>query len=131
MPEAKLAREAELCYATMALATDYDCWHPDHDAVALATAMAVREVPRIEMALYHAVPGTERMAAGEFLQRDGTRLALSGEERELKEIVGVSDSGTGSTPEPRPTCINTMPICGIPISPGSRRSHRLSPCGSS
>ena len=31
--EAKLAREAELCYATVAMVTDYDCWHPDHDAV--------------------------------------------------------------------------------------------------
>jgi 5'-methylthioadenosine phosphorylase len=36
MPEAKLAREAELCYATVALATDYDCWHPGHDAVTVA-----------------------------------------------------------------------------------------------
>jgi len=33
MPEAKLAREAELCYASIAMVTDYDCWHPDHDAV--------------------------------------------------------------------------------------------------
>ncbi len=33
MPEAKLAREAELCYATVAMVTDYDCWHPEHDAV--------------------------------------------------------------------------------------------------
>jgi 5'-methylthioadenosine phosphorylase len=33
MPEAKLAREAELCYAAVAMVTDYDCWHPDHDAV--------------------------------------------------------------------------------------------------
>ena len=33
MPEAKLAREAEMCYATVAMVTDYDCWHPDHDAV--------------------------------------------------------------------------------------------------
>jgi 5'-methylthioadenosine phosphorylase len=33
MPEAKLAREAELCYATIAMVTDYDCWHPDHGAV--------------------------------------------------------------------------------------------------
>ena len=33
MPEAKLAREAELCYATMAMVTDYDCWHPQHDKV--------------------------------------------------------------------------------------------------
>ena len=33
MPEAKLAREAELCYATVAMVTDYDCWHPDHGHV--------------------------------------------------------------------------------------------------
>ncbi|MCR9256420.1 MAG: S-methyl-5'-thioadenosine phosphorylase [Alphaproteobacteria bacterium] len=33
MPEAKLAREAEICYATVAMVTDYDCWHPDHDNV--------------------------------------------------------------------------------------------------
>jgi len=33
MPEAKLAREAELCYATIAMVTDYDCWHSEHDAV--------------------------------------------------------------------------------------------------
>ena len=33
MPEPKLAREAEICYATVAMVTDFDCWHPDHDAV--------------------------------------------------------------------------------------------------
>ncbi len=33
MPEAKLAREAEMCYATVAMVTDYDCWHPNHDDV--------------------------------------------------------------------------------------------------
>jgi 5'-methylthioadenosine phosphorylase len=33
MPEAKLAREAEICYATIAMVTDFDCWHPGHDAV--------------------------------------------------------------------------------------------------
>jgi 5'-methylthioadenosine phosphorylase len=36
LQEAKLAREAEICYATMAMVTDYDCWHPDHDAVTVA-----------------------------------------------------------------------------------------------
>jgi len=35
MPEAKLAREAELCYATVAMVTDYDCWHPNHDDVSV------------------------------------------------------------------------------------------------
>jgi 5'-methylthioadenosine phosphorylase len=36
LQEAKLAREAEICYTTMALVTDYDCWHPHHDAVTVA-----------------------------------------------------------------------------------------------
>jgi 5'-methylthioadenosine phosphorylase len=35
--EAKLAREAEICYSTIAMITDYDCWHPDHDSVNVAT----------------------------------------------------------------------------------------------
>jgi 5'-methylthioadenosine phosphorylase len=35
LPEAKLAREAEICYATMALVTDYDCWHPQHEVVSV------------------------------------------------------------------------------------------------
>jgi 5'-methylthioadenosine phosphorylase len=34
--EAKLAREAEICYATIAMITDYDCWHPDHASVTVA-----------------------------------------------------------------------------------------------
>ncbi len=60
MPEAKLAREAELCYATVAMVTDFDCWHPDHDAVtvqqvietmtanvAAARALLARAVPKL------------------------------------------------------------------------------------
>jgi len=39
LQEAKLAREAEICYATLALVTDYDCWHPDHDAVSIETVV--------------------------------------------------------------------------------------------
>ncbi len=41
MPEAKLAREAEICYATVAMVTDYDCWHPSHDAVTMAMIVGV------------------------------------------------------------------------------------------
>ena len=41
LPEAKLAREAEIAYATLALVTDYDCWHPDHDAVTVDTVVKV------------------------------------------------------------------------------------------
>lgn len=41
MPEAKLAREAELCYASVAMITDYDCWHPDHGAVQVSDVLRV------------------------------------------------------------------------------------------
>ncbi|KAF0118580.1 MAG: 5'-methylthioadenosine phosphorylase [Rhodospirillaceae bacterium] len=41
MPEAKLAREAELCYATVGMVTDYDCWHPGHDHVSVENIIAV------------------------------------------------------------------------------------------
>ena len=41
MPEAKLAREAEMCYATVAMVTDYDCWHPDHDDVTVEAVIKV------------------------------------------------------------------------------------------
>jgi len=41
MPEAKLAREAEICYATVAMVTDYDCWHPHHDDVTVEGVVKV------------------------------------------------------------------------------------------
>ena len=41
MPEAKLAREAEICYATIAMVTDFDCWHPGHDAVTVQQIVGV------------------------------------------------------------------------------------------
>jgi 5'-methylthioadenosine phosphorylase len=41
MPEAKLAREAEICYATVAMVTDFDCWHPAHDAVSVEMVLKV------------------------------------------------------------------------------------------
>jgi 5'-methylthioadenosine phosphorylase len=64
MPEAKLAREAELRYATVAMVTDYDCWHPDHDAVTvdavIATLMAnaenARALVKAVAALVHEPP---------------------------------------------------------------------------
>jgi 5'-methylthioadenosine phosphorylase len=40
LQEAKLAREAEICYVTVAMVTDYDCWHPDHDAVTVIDIVA-------------------------------------------------------------------------------------------
>ncbi len=41
LPEARLAREAEMCYATVAMVTDYDCWHPEHDNVSVETIIRV------------------------------------------------------------------------------------------
>jgi 5'-methylthioadenosine phosphorylase len=41
LQEAKLAREAEICYATLAMVTDYDCWHPGHEAVTVDQVIAV------------------------------------------------------------------------------------------
>ena len=40
LQEAKLAREAEICYVTAAMVTDYDCWHPEHDAVTVTDIIA-------------------------------------------------------------------------------------------
>jgi 5'-methylthioadenosine phosphorylase len=58
MPEAKLAREAELCYATLALATDYDVWHPDHDAVTVEAVVQnlVKNVATAKDVLARVIP---------------------------------------------------------------------------
>jgi 5'-methylthioadenosine phosphorylase len=63
MPEAKLAREAELCYATVALATDYDCWHPGHDAVTVAQVIETmqRNVSTAREVIRNAVLGLGRI----------------------------------------------------------------------
>ena len=58
LPEAKLAREAEICYGTMAWVTDYDCWHPDHDAVTVEMVVEnlVANIANSRIILRHIVP---------------------------------------------------------------------------
>ena len=58
IPEAKLAREAEMCYAVMAWVTDYDCWHPDHDAVTvdLVVENLVANIANSRIILRHIMP---------------------------------------------------------------------------
>ncbi len=58
MPEAKLAREAELCYATVAMVTDYDCWHPEHDHVTVEQIIKVllANADKAKTLIGHAVP---------------------------------------------------------------------------
>src|SRR5207237_9312434 len=66
MPEAKLAREAELCYATVALATDYDAWHPGHDAVTVTQVIETmhKNVAVAREVIRNAVLGLGRLGAG-------------------------------------------------------------------
>lgn len=58
MPEAKLAREAEICYATVAMVTDFDCWHPDHDNVTVDSIIKVlvSNADKARSLIKHAVP---------------------------------------------------------------------------
>ena len=58
LQEAKLAREAEMCYATLAMVTDYDCWHPDHDAVTGHQVMEylARNIENVQKVILEAVP---------------------------------------------------------------------------
>jgi 5'-methylthioadenosine phosphorylase len=58
MPEAKLAREAELCYATLALVTDYDVWHDTHGAVSVESVIAnlLQNVATAKLVLQRAIP---------------------------------------------------------------------------
>jgi 5'-methylthioadenosine phosphorylase len=57
LTEAKLAREAEICYATIAMITDYDCWHPQHDAVTVAEIIEnlTRNTANVQTVLHEAV----------------------------------------------------------------------------
>ncbi len=58
MPEAKLAREAELCYSTVAMVTDFDCWHPDHDHVQVSDVIRVLQANagNARRLVQHAIP---------------------------------------------------------------------------
>jgi 5'-methylthioadenosine phosphorylase len=73
MPEAKLAREAELPYATVAMVTDYDCWHPDHDHVQVATVIRVlnENVEHARALLKRVIPmlGPARTPSAAFIER--------------------------------------------------------------
>jgi 5'-methylthioadenosine phosphorylase len=59
LTEAKLAREAEICYATIAMITDYDCWHPEHNSVSISEIIANmnRNADNVQRVLRHAIAG--------------------------------------------------------------------------
>ncbi|HSW50276.1 MAG TPA: S-methyl-5'-thioadenosine phosphorylase [Bryobacteraceae bacterium] len=73
LQEAKLAREAEICYVTVAMVTDYDCWHPDHDAVTVAQIVAnlvknAEHAAKVVAAAVARTPAERRCPCGSALQ---------------------------------------------------------------
>ena len=96
LQEAKLAREAEICYATLALVTDYDCWHPDHDSVTadLIIANLLQNAETAKRAIAEAVgriegtracPCANALSSALITQRD---LIPEQTRRELAPIIG-------------------------------------------
>ncbi|HLX41921.1 MAG TPA: S-methyl-5'-thioadenosine phosphorylase [Bryobacteraceae bacterium] len=72
LQEAKLAREAEICYVTIAMVTDYDCWHPDHDAVTVTDIIAnltanAANASKVVAAAVRAMPETRECKCGSAL----------------------------------------------------------------
>jgi 5'-methylthioadenosine phosphorylase len=96
LQEAKLAREAEICYATLAMVTDYDCWHPEHDAVTAEQILAVlgrnaetaRAVLRAAVRRLPIPRGCECATALKFALVTPPELVPEAVKRELGPIVG-------------------------------------------
>ncbi len=96
LTEAKLAREAELCYATIAMITDYDCWHPQHDAVTLDEIIGnlSRNTANVQRVLHEVVrelPDTRSCKCGSALAHailtDRTAISRATKKR-LAPIIG-------------------------------------------
>jgi 5'-methylthioadenosine phosphorylase len=96
LTEAKLAREAELCYATIAMITDYDCWHPQHDAVTLDEIIGnlSRNTANVQRVLHEVVrelPDTRSCKCGSALAHailtDRTAISPATKKR-LAPIIG-------------------------------------------
>ena len=88
MPEAKLAREAEICYSTLALSTDYDCWHEDHDDVTVEDIIATL-MKNVEMAK-EVIKNVVERVPGE--KKCGCATALSNAIITSKEEIQKSDN---------------------------------------
>jgi 5'-methylthioadenosine phosphorylase len=72
LQEAKLAREAEICYVTIAMVTDYDCWHPHHDSVTVDQIVAVllknaENAAKVVREIVAAIPRTRSCNCGSAL----------------------------------------------------------------
>jgi len=96
MPEAKLAREAEICYATLACVTDYDCWHPEHDSVSIDLVISnltknVDNAKKLLIQLIKTLPGRRSCACGEALRYaiiTARKLIPDRAQKDLDLIIG-------------------------------------------
>ena len=89
LQEAKLAREAEICYTTLALVTDYDCWHPDHDSVTVDLIIA--------NLVQNAVTARKAIARGRVADRGAANLRLQGRARHGNHHPARAHPGDGET----------------------------------
>jgi 5'-methylthioadenosine phosphorylase len=96
MPEAKLAREAEICYASLAMVTDYDCWHPDHDAVdvaaVIATLSANAAAARATVAALPALLGPDRAPCPHGCDRALTHALMTTPDRREPALIAKLDA---------------------------------------
>jgi 5'-methylthioadenosine phosphorylase len=96
LQEAKLAREAELCYTTVAMVTDYDCWHPDHDAVTVEDIIAnltqnAANAAKLVHAAVAAIPEQRACKCGSALKHaliSDTKLVPDATKKKLELLVG-------------------------------------------
>ena len=96
LTEAKLAREAEMCYATVAMITDYDCWHPQHDAVTLSEILAnlnknTENVQRAIQEVVRSLPEERRCKCGAALAHaivTDRKLVSAAAKKQLAPIIG-------------------------------------------
>jgi 5'-methylthioadenosine phosphorylase len=99
MPEAKLAREAEICYATVAMITDYDCWHEDHDNVTVdAVIKVVNENAAHARALVRTLAASfahDRSACDDGCDRALENAVMTAPEARDKALVAKLDAVAG------------------------------------
>jgi len=94
--EAKLAREAEICYATVAMITDYDCWHPEHETVTLAQIIEnlnqnAENAQRVIREAVRAVPGERSCKCGSALKHalvTDPKVVPAATKKRLAAIIG-------------------------------------------
>lgn len=96
MPEAKLAREAEICYATLAAVTDYDCWHPEHESVTVEMVISnlqknIENAKKLLFEIICNIPSRQTCACKDALKYaiiTDRKLIPEKAKKDLKVIIG-------------------------------------------